>query len=149
MNRLDAEFFTDQFEKDQRDREGEACREAHAEEVEEMRLARECGEYDCGQDDSNENDENCSDCHYSACPKKLEAIVRNKETKRRRERRKRARAKRALLRPNYKAYLNYSNTRQTALINKGYCKAERNAIIFEEWHSMAIDAKIPFYDKFV
>jgi hypothetical protein len=146
MNRVDTEFLTQQQEGDQLQREEDANRKAHAEEVEEMRLARECGEYDCGQDDRNENDENCSDCHYADCPKKLEAIANNK-TKRRRDRRKRARAKRSLLRPNYKAYVNYSLTRQTALENEGYGKAERNAIIFEEWHSMSIEDKIPFYDK--
>lgn len=145
------------------DAEDELNRQAHQEEVEEMAAARTCGEYDCGQD---ENDEECGDCHWDGCPKKLETGLVIKETvthsKRRRDRRKRSNLKKATDKkskpkvghakstfeaPNYQAYLNFSRSRRPVLKADGQSVRDCNAIIFEEWHSMPLDTKIPFYNK--
>ena len=129
------------------DAEDELNRQAHQEEVDEMRLAREFGEYDCGEDDDN-----CPDCDYAECPKKVEIVTVN-QSKKRRERRKRANLKKgdkkSFVAPNYQAYLNYSRSRRPILKAEGHSVRDCNAIIFEEWHTMNIDQKIPFYDKVI
>lgn len=139
-------------------------REAHQEEVDEMRLARDCGEYDCGQDD--DNDENCTDCHWAECPKKsqpsaVEVKMPVNQARRRRDRRKRANLKkgnpkpqmngqkRTFVAPNYQAYLKYSRSRRPVLKAAGHNVSDCNAIIFEEWHNMDVDQKIPFYEKMI
>ncbi len=125
--------------------EDEMNRQAHAEEVEEMRLARDCGEYDCGEDD-----ENCTACDYEQCPKKVEAKPVANRSKGRRERRRKNKDKQkkpgsTFAAPNYEAYLKYAQSRRPILVAAGKTIRDCNAIIFEEWHSMDIDAKIPFY----
>lgn len=155
MNRADMDLLLDA--------EDELNRQAHQEEVDEMRLAREFGEYDCGEDD-----ENCPDCDWADCPNTVAVKIGNvkpavNQSQRRRERRKRAnlrqagsradpkplRVKKNFVAPNYQAYLNYSRSRRPLLKAEGHGVRDCNAIIFEQWHRMDVDQKIPFYEKVI